>query len=217
MEERKAIHYGQVELIPGVICDGYILDDGSCVMSERGTADLLGMYHKALQSVATNWPPKSLEPFVDKDLSVATNLVEVVAENSPHKGRKIIVYEAKIIENMIRGYALALASDMLRENQKHIGKRCVFLLSSLIRTALEAAIAESCGMVPQVQKLARASFLDCEKAIRKLGFKPAVDDSIAINQKRSWQRNSFFIFFSKVIVVIFQLYPVIHGCFLFVI
>ena len=48
MSERKAIHYGQVELIPGIICDGYVLDDGSSVMSERGTANLLGMDHKAL-------------------------------------------------------------------------------------------------------------------------------------------------------------------------
>ena len=24
MEERKAVHYGQVELIPGIICDVYV-------------------------------------------------------------------------------------------------------------------------------------------------------------------------------------------------
>ena len=46
MVERKAIHYGKVELIPGIICDGYILDDGTAVMSERGTADLLDVDHK---------------------------------------------------------------------------------------------------------------------------------------------------------------------------
>ncbi len=28
MKERKAIYYGKVELIPGIICDGYVLDDG---------------------------------------------------------------------------------------------------------------------------------------------------------------------------------------------
>ena len=43
MKEPKAIYYGKVELIPGIICDGYVLDDGTAVMSERGTANLLGM------------------------------------------------------------------------------------------------------------------------------------------------------------------------------
>ena len=36
MSERKAVYYGQVELIPGVVCDGYVLDDDTAVMSERG-------------------------------------------------------------------------------------------------------------------------------------------------------------------------------------
>jgi hypothetical protein len=40
MSEQKAICCGKIELIPGVICDGYVLDDGSSVLSERGTADL---------------------------------------------------------------------------------------------------------------------------------------------------------------------------------
>ncbi len=29
MEELKAVHYGQLELIPGVICDVYVLNDGT--------------------------------------------------------------------------------------------------------------------------------------------------------------------------------------------
>jgi hypothetical protein len=27
MTEQKAVYYGQVELIPGIVCDGYVLDD----------------------------------------------------------------------------------------------------------------------------------------------------------------------------------------------
>ncbi len=27
MQEKKTIYYGQVELIPGIVCDGYVLDD----------------------------------------------------------------------------------------------------------------------------------------------------------------------------------------------
>lgn len=72
MQEQKAVYYGQVELIPGIMCDGYVLDDGTAVMSERGTADFLGMNHKALQDVATTGIPKTLKPFIDNGLSVAT-------------------------------------------------------------------------------------------------------------------------------------------------
>jgi hypothetical protein len=50
MTERKAVHYGQVELIPGIVCDGYVLDDETAVMSERTTAHLLGMDHENFAS-----------------------------------------------------------------------------------------------------------------------------------------------------------------------
>ncbi|MDM8569722.1 hypothetical protein QUF50_09475 [Thiotrichales bacterium HSG1] len=72
MKDPKAIYYGKIELIPGIICDGYVLDDGTAVMSERGIADLLGMKQASFQNVTVN-------------------SVKVTAENSPHKGRKITV------------------------------------------------------------------------------------------------------------------------------
>jgi hypothetical protein len=36
MTERQAVHYGKVEIIPGIKCDGYVLDDGMACLSERG-------------------------------------------------------------------------------------------------------------------------------------------------------------------------------------
>ncbi len=89
--ERKAVHYGQLELIPGIICDAYVLDDGTPVMSERGTADLLGMKQSSLQNVTVTGVPKTLKPFIRKDFNMTVTLVEVAAKNSPHKGRKITV------------------------------------------------------------------------------------------------------------------------------
>jgi hypothetical protein len=53
-----------------------VLNDGTAVMSEGGTADLLGMNHKALQNVATTEVPKTLKPFIYEGLSVATTLVK---------------------------------------------------------------------------------------------------------------------------------------------
>ena len=105
--EKKAIHYGTVKIIPGIVCDSYILDDNTAVISERGFADLLGIRHKALQSMATNWPPKTLEPFIDKGLTVSVTLVKVEAEKSAYKGREIVVYDAQAMEAIIRAYALS--------------------------------------------------------------------------------------------------------------
>jgi len=74
MKERQAVHYGQVEIVPGIKSDGYVLDDGTACLSERGTADLLGMDQKALNRLRTNWPIKTLKPFIDNDLPLRTNL-----------------------------------------------------------------------------------------------------------------------------------------------
>jgi hypothetical protein len=82
MIERKAVYYGQVELIPGIVCDGYVLDDDTAVVSFRGTAKLLSMHHGALQNMATKTIPKSLKPFWDKGSNMATKTIMVVAKNS---------------------------------------------------------------------------------------------------------------------------------------
>ena len=79
-----ATHYGQAEFAFGVLCDVYVLSDGSTVFSERGAADLFGIRHRALQSVANNGLPKALESFVGKGWSMTVNSVKVVADNSPH-------------------------------------------------------------------------------------------------------------------------------------
>ena len=155
MTEQKAIYYGQIELIPDIICDGYVLDNNTAVMSERGVADLLGIYHYTLQSMANKGIPKALKPFVDESLGMVPKSIEVVAKNSPYQGRKINVYTTPVIESLIRGYALGLANDTLRQNQQHIGKRSVILQSSLVRTALDAAVKQACGLSPNIQKIAQ--------------------------------------------------------------
>jgi very-short-patch-repair endonuclease len=155
-----------------------VLDDGTAVMSERGTADLLGMDQKTLGAVRGNWPPKALKPFIEKDFIVATNSVKVIAENSPHKGREITVYTAETVETLIFAYAMALAHRALRENQRHIGERCVILMRSLVRAALEAAIKEACGLPLHIQKTVQQHFIDAVKLTRDLGLKCSVGDDI---------------------------------------
>jgi very-short-patch-repair endonuclease len=181
-EERKAVYYGKVELIPGVICDGYVLDDGTAVMSERGTADLLGMDHAPLKRMVLNWPPKSLKPFINNDFSMVPNLIEVTAKTSPYQGRKIVVYTAETIETLIFAYAMALAHDVLREKQKHIGKRCVILMRSLVKAALDAAIREACGLSTDIQTTVRKHLIDPVALLRKAGFKCSVSEDIATLQ-----------------------------------
>ncbi|MDM8567872.1 DUF559 domain-containing protein [Candidatus Halobeggiatoa sp. HSG11] len=176
MKDPKAIYYGKIELIPGIICDGYVLDDNTAVMSERGTADLLGVDQKHLSNVRTNWPPKILKPFIDKASSVRTNSVKVIAENSPHKGRKISTYNTAMIENLIRSYLLAFASKKLRRNQQHIGERCAVLSASLMKTALDTAIKQACGLSPNIQQIAQQNYVEL---VKQFGFTCSFDNEIA--------------------------------------
>ncbi|MBE9562547.1 MAG: DUF559 domain-containing protein, partial [Proteobacteria bacterium] len=178
MKNRTAVFYGKVELIPGIISDGYVLDDDSAVMSERGTAKLLGMNQKTLNTVKDNWPPKNLKPFIDENQGMETNSVEVVANNSPYQGRKIVVYNTEFIESFIRGYALALAGDKLRPNQIHIGYRAVLLISSLAQTTLYTAIEESCGLPPNIQTTIKQVIWE----MKELGLNCSIDGKIAVKQ-----------------------------------
>ena len=168
MQELQAVKYGEVELIPGIKCDGYVLSDGSACLSERGAADLLGMKHVSLRSMVGNWPPKTLKPFIDNGLSMVVNTVKVNAKNSPYQGRKITVYTAETIEELISVYALAFANDVLRIHQKHIGKRCVILLKALVKTALETAIKQVCGITPNIQQTVQEQ---CVKLMKQFGLK----------------------------------------------
>jgi very-short-patch-repair endonuclease len=182
MTERKAVYYGQVELIPGIICDGYVLDDDTAVMGIIGTAELLSVHYKVLQNIATKGIPKVLEPFIDQGLNIATKTITVVAQNSHQKGREINVYDSLFIESLIRAYAFALASDKLRKAQYHIGKRCVFLMGSLVRTALDVAIKQACGLSPNIQQTAQKNYIDAVKLIKDFGFNCSVSDDIAIKK-----------------------------------
>jgi len=180
MTERQAVHYGKVEIIPGVQCDGYVLDDGMACLSERGTANLLGMDQKALNRLRTNWPIKTLKPFIDNDLPLRTHLVEVIAENSPHKGVNIAVYDTKAIEILIFAYSMAFVHCKLRENQRHIGERSVILLKALVITALEASIKEACGIPTNIQATAQKNYTNIVKLMKESGLKCSVSDDIAI-------------------------------------
>jgi very-short-patch-repair endonuclease len=182
MTERKAVHYGKVEIVPGIMCDAYVLDDGTAVMSERGTADLLGINQMLLNRMKTNWPPKTLKPFVDKGLIVTPKLIDVAAKNSPYQGRQIVVYDSHFIESIIRAYALALANDVLRANQKHIGIRCSILICALILTALEAAIREACGVSTNLPKTAQQHYQYAVDLLKTLGFTFSIDNEIAIKK-----------------------------------
>ncbi len=180
MTERKAVYYGQVELIPGIVCDGYVLDDETAVMSERGTADFLNMDHVSLKRVVATWPPKTLKPFVDKASSVVATLAKVEAKNSPHKGRNIVVYDSKMIETIISAYVVASGHNALQKNQLHIGKRCSILVPALIITALETAIKEACGIPANIQATAQKNYTDIVELMKESGLKCSVSDDIAI-------------------------------------
>jgi very-short-patch-repair endonuclease len=182
MTEPTAVYYGQVELIPNIFCDGYVLDDGTAVLSERGTADLLDMKQASMQSVTVTGVPKSLKAFIDKDFRVTVTSVKVTAKDSPHQGRNITVYNTNSIESLMRAYAIALGHDVLQKNQMHIGRRCVLLISALVRTALETAVKQACGIPTNIQQTAQQHYIDVVKLVKEYGFKCSIPNDIAIKK-----------------------------------
>ena len=123
--------------------------------------------------------PKSLKTFWDMGLNMDTKTVLVTAKNSHFRGREVLVFDSSVIEHLIRAYAFAFAGDKLRENQKHIGKRCVFLMGTLVKTALDCAIKEACGFVPQVQKTAQQNYANAINLLHEFGLKCSVNGDIA--------------------------------------
>ena len=141
---------------------------------------MLGIDQKALNRLRTNWPIKTLKPFIDNDLPLRTNLVEVIAENSPHKGVNIAIYGTKEIETLIFAYSMAFVHGKLRENQRHIGKRSVILLKALVITALEVAIRQACDLSANIQAIAQKSYTDIVQLMKESGLKCSVSNEIAI-------------------------------------
>ena len=133
------------------------------------------MNHKALQNVATTGIPKRLKPFINNDFSVATTLVKVTAKNSPHKGRKIIVYDSNFVESLIRAYVMAIGHNVLQKNQMHIGRRCAILQSALVCSALKAAIQQACGITPNIQQTVQEQ---CIKLMKQFGLKASFPEEI---------------------------------------
>ena len=108
----------------------------------------------------TNECIQNLKTLLEANLKMADEAVEVIAQSSPYKGRKINVYTSSTIEALIQIYTLAFANDTLKENQKHIGKRCSILACALIRTALDTAIKQACGFSPNIQETAQKHYRD---------------------------------------------------------
>ncbi len=137
------------------------------------------MDHKTLMAVRGNWPPKTLETFADKGSTVRGNFVEVVAKNSPHCHREIVVYTTIAIKSLIHTYALAFINDGLRKHQVHIGKRAVALSISLVQTALDIAIKQACGLSTNIQQTAQKNYIDAVKLIKDFGFTCSAPNDIA--------------------------------------
>ncbi|MDM8565745.1 DUF559 domain-containing protein [Candidatus Halobeggiatoa sp. HSG11] len=173
MQELQAVKYGQLELIPDIVCDVYVLNDDTPVMSILSTAKLLAMRHSALQNYATKGIPKALKSLINKNFNCATKTVFVAAENSTHKGKEITVYDSSVIGGFIRAYSLALAYHKLRPNQMHIGERCVMLQTALTDTALYAVMKEACGITPNIQKTVQEQ---CIKLMKQFGLKASFPD-----------------------------------------
>ena len=81
----KAVRYGEVKIIPGVVCDAYILDNGQAVLSLRSFSDLLGMDHESLRVMAGTWPPKTLEAFWNKAWTMSVTFAAILPQSAEER------------------------------------------------------------------------------------------------------------------------------------
>ncbi len=58
------------------------------------------------------------------------------SDNSPHKGRKITVYNSKFVESLMRAYVMAIGHNVLQKNQMKIGQRYAILQSALVQSPI---------------------------------------------------------------------------------
>ncbi len=153
-----AIYFGDVSIIPKIYCDGYILDTGEAVLSERGTASLIGMHHKNLHNLMQNWPPKRLARFTRPEIKMVTFKVAVKTKRPNHPAIEIIVYKPDVVGNLIYTYFQAYAKQALLPNQMHIGRRCFCLSVALANTTLATAIKQACKIPVDFQKGVKESY-----------------------------------------------------------
>jgi hypothetical protein len=53
------------------------------------------------------------------------------------------------------------------------------LACALTRTALDAAIKEACGFIPDIQKTAQKHYLDAVELLREFGFTGSIENRLA--------------------------------------
>ena len=156
--KKQAIHYGELEIISGVVGDCYILNDSRCVMSENGLAILLETNRQSLNSISLKGLPQNLRQFLEPGEQLEAQVVKVTAANSRYRGRCINFYPAAAIELLLRVYAFALLAGKLQKNQRQIGRNCLHLVISLTRFAFEILIIEACGLKAKLREAMQRQF-----------------------------------------------------------
>ena len=145
----KATHIGVLKIGDAEI-DCAVLEDGTRVLSRASFVKAIGRTGKV--KGGESYEPESklpiflgaenLKPFIDKHLN--TNSNPLVIRHPLTKGNSYF-YRADMLPAVCNIFLDAQDADKLRENQKHIAKRCQILIRGLAVVGITALVDEATG------------------------------------------------------------------------
>jgi len=137
----KAWGKGTIQ-IAGIDLDGcYVLEDGTAILSQRGTTKLIG---KKWRSSRTESPifigAKNLQPFISDELKKRLNGIQF------YDGSRLVMgYHADILPLICDVYLAARAANALTASQLPVAQMCEILVRVLSRMAMTSLIYEQLG------------------------------------------------------------------------
>lgn len=126
----------------------FVLEDGRRVLSQRGLISSLGMKgggsgsSKGADRLTVFVTGKGLEPFISKDLRVATENPIKFRNTS---GTVTHGYEAQILSDICDAVLAARQAGALQKQQLHIAEKCEMLMRGFARVGIIALVDEATG------------------------------------------------------------------------
>jgi len=151
----KATHTGELN-VGNTAIPCYVLEDGTRLIAQTGTAQSLGLSRFAQLSKFTS--SNVLKPFTNKELSdLVANPIKFTP---PRGGNAIYGYQATIITDICDAVLEARKEGKLLKQQTHIAAQCEILTRAFARIGIIALIDEATGYQEIRKKDALQKILD---------------------------------------------------------
>ena len=137
----KVTHYGEFELVPGVVLECAVLDDGRRGFIQRQMVQAIGFKGGDRNARFGRFCSKIGVNILNDNNKTECPFLTV---GIPNGGTAEWVVCDTLVD-VVKGGAIAFYAGKLTKHQQHIGERCAHLSSALIGVGLTALIDEATG------------------------------------------------------------------------